>query len=214
MRTQSTRLVSAIALAVCALAPAAVSAASAALVDNSVIIDNAPFYSVGSEDQIGSGNYALNHPAFIDIPYAIFDFGTTTSVASAMLTWNFGSLYGGSGPAQIALYVGNDASGTITTADRFMGTVADTATYSGGELRTFDITSFVNTALAGGQFVAARLEATAAPGTLSGYYGGQFLTPSLNFDVGTPAVPEPETYAMLLAGLGVLGAVVRRRKAA
>jgi PEP-CTERM motif len=28
----------------------------------------------------------------------------------------------------------------------------------------------------------------------------------------TPAVPEPETYAMLIAGLGVLGAVSRRRK--
>jgi hypothetical protein len=27
------------------------------------------------------------------------------------------------------------------------------------------------------------------------------------------AVPEPETYAMLLAGLGLMGAVVRRRKA-
>ena len=32
-------------------------------------------------------------------------------------------------------------------------------------------------------------------------------------DVLTPnAVPEPETYAMLLAGLGLLGYVVRRRK--
>ncbi|MDR3213796.1 MAG: DVUA0089 family protein [Azoarcus sp.] len=28
---------------------------------------------------------------------------------------------------------------------------------------------------------------------------------------GVPAVPEPETYAMLLAGLGVVGAVARRR---
>lgn len=30
----------------------------------------------------------------------------------------------------------------------------------------------------------------------------------------TAAVPEPETYAMLLAGLGLMGAVARRRKAA
>ena len=28
-----------------------------------------------------------------------------------------------------------------------------------------------------------------------------------------PSVPEPETYAMLLAGLGLMGAVARRRKA-
>jgi hypothetical protein len=27
-----------------------------------------------------------------------------------------------------------------------------------------------------------------------------------------PAVPEPETYAMLLAGLGLMGFVARRRK--
>jgi hypothetical protein len=36
----------------------------------------------------------------------------------------------------------------------------------------------------------------------------QYMT--VNFDVA--AVPEPETYAMLLAGLGMLGAVARRKK--
>lgn len=41
---------------------------------------------------------------------------------------------------------------------------------------------------------------------------------SLSVDGGTlppaiPAVPEPETYAMMLAGLGLVGVIARRRKA-
>lgn len=39
-------------------------------------------------------------------------------------------------------------------------------------------------------------------GTLGGLYNGS---------ISVSAVPEPETYAMLLAGLGLMGAVVRRR---
>jgi hypothetical protein len=35
---------------------------------------------------------------------------------------------------------------------------------------------------------------------------------SYTYDVA--AVPEPETYAMLLAGLGLVGAIARRRKSA
>jgi hypothetical protein len=41
---------------------------------------------------------------------------------------------------------------------------------------------------------------------------------SVAFNAGTPgvwtvtSVPEPETYAMLIAGLGVLGFVARRKK--
>lgn len=40
---------------------------------------------------------------------------------------------------------------------------------------------------------------------------GQFRSLSVT-DVAVAAVPEPETYAMLMAGLGLLGAVARRRK--
>lgn len=37
-------------------------------------------------------------------------------------------------------------------------------------------------------------------------------TVSVYLDAIHPPVPEPETYAMLLAGLGVIGAIARRRK--
>lgn len=193
--------------AILVILPATAVAAAVPLVDNRVIIDNSPFYSQGSEDRLGTGNYALNHPGFIDIPYAIFDLGSVSSVGSAILSWNFGSLFGGSGPAEIKLYVGNDADGVISVSDRFMGVAVDTFTYSGGEVRNFDATAWVNAALSSGQFFAARLEATVAPDDLVGYYGGQFLIPTLEIS----PVPEPETYAMFLIGLGLLGFSAKRR---
>jgi len=44
-----------------------------------------------------------------------------------------------------------------------------------------------------------------------GAQGGQYL---LNSSVVTPPIPEPEIYAMMIAGLGVLGFVTRRRRKA
>jgi hypothetical protein len=46
----------------------------------------------------------------------------------------------------------------------------------------------------------------AVSGNATGSLGGQYV-----FAVSTLPVPEPETYAMLLAGLGIIGAVARRR---
>ena len=41
---------------------------------------------------------------------------------------------------------------------------------------------------------------------------GELHLDPFNGNIPTPPVPEPETYAMLMAGLGILGSVVRRRR--
>lgn len=55
-----------------------------------------------------------------------------------------------------------------------------------------------------------------AIGTMSGYPVSQtisLIAPPITPPVPvTPAVPEPETYAMFLAGLGLMGAIARRRR--
>jgi hypothetical protein len=50
----------------------------------------------------------------------------------------------------------------------------------------------------------------AAPGSAYFNNTGSF---SVTYDLVVASVPEPETYAMLLAGLGLIGAAVKRRKA-
>lgn len=194
--------------------PPAASAASVTLVDNRVIIDNGAFYIVNAGDELGVGNFALNSTTFIDIPYAIFDFGATTSVSSATLTWDFLSLWGGSAPASISLYVGSDADGSISTADRFMGTSIDSFVYSTSVSRSFDVTDAVNAALGGGQYFAARLEAATPPASLPGglYSGGQFAVPSLEATSGSVPQPVPEPGTLMLVATGALGLLRARRR--
>ena len=43
-------------------------------------------------------------------------------------------------------------------------------------------------------------------GDTTGTKGGRY-----SYDVLTTAVPEPESYALFLAGLGIMGAIARRR---
>lgn len=58
-------------------------------------------------------------------------------------------------------------------------------------------------------------------GTFGTFFGGMLLAPYIGFleeatggAIHTVAIPEPETYALMLAGFGLMAAVVRRRNAA
>ena len=79
---------------------------------------------------------------------------------------------------------------------------ATAGTWAGGLAGTADLIAGTNTLVVSGHSL------NGAPSWFNG-------TGTYNFSLsGTvSAVPEPETFAMLLAGLGVLGAVARRHKA-
>ncbi|MCV2366628.1 PEPxxWA-CTERM sorting domain-containing protein [Roseateles oligotrophus] len=61
--------------------------------------------------------------------------------------------------------------------------------------------------------VALFLEMNTAVGPLLSNRQNAVLIDDINLSVIAAAVPEPQTYALMLAGLGILGAAARRRRA-
>jgi len=66
------------------------------------------------------------------------------------------------------------------------------------------------------QYTAAVVPALLAPGTYSIQVTGVSLSAGASYtgNVTLAPVPEPETYALMLAGLGAIGYMARRRKGA
>lgn len=95
--------------------------------------------------------------------------------------------------------IGNDAGviNQLTLVDYAVDT-----TKSGTVSKTFSLAAGTYSLIVGGNDYNAQLD-TAAPNFGKSY--GMTVT------LGVAAVPEPETYAMLLAGLGLIGGIARRR---
>jgi hypothetical protein len=126
----------------------------------------------------------------------------------------------------------NDLGGDGAFIDTFTFSVAGNASVAGSLLVTVygDVPEVAMSALVGAHWSPAQpLPMTYDSGTetyafssqISGFLAGntyQFQVAShdvfynVNLSPVVAAVPEPESYAMLLAGLGLVGAIVRRRK--
>lgn len=109
-------------------------------------------------------------------------------------TWTFSSVTAGTYAIEGSLS-GSGLSFTSVVMDGTPWTLV-----SNGTVTNFaELVSFTGSAP-----VSLNISGTKSGTALSFYAGGVSVT----------AVPEPETYAMLLAGLGVMGAIARRRKQA
>jgi hypothetical protein len=69
--------------------------------------------------------------------------------------------------------------------------------------------TYLNLSLLGDRWTAAGI---AEQGYETSFLSGGVGTMHFSIDAVPPPVPEPETYTMLLAGMGLVGAVARRRQ--
>lgn len=139
---------------------------------------------------------------------------TERAVSSSFLSTWFGThvpaglqigTYTGSG---VGLSTDGDAVNIFNAAGALQARVTFGASDSSSPFQTFDNAAGLN---------AASTAQTAAISTLSvAGVNGAFVAANNAAEIGSPgtiaAVPEPETYAMLLAGLGLLGAIARKRQ--
>lgn len=197
------------ALTAAALAVAAMGASATTTVGGISFADNAfadaLYYSYGSYTTSGgslaqvltdkdAGTYAFSH----------------TPGASVLLGFTDNNVFNGAG-ADLAIFelgVPDTVKVSFGTQTLSFQTVATGYTAGGYALNVayVDFSAFGIANGANLQYQSITLDTVAQGGTV----------PSLSL-VGAlhvTAVPEPESYAMLLAGLGAIGALVRRRKRA
>lgn len=116
--------------------------------------------------------------------------------------------------------IADDRANLDLQSNGFTANFTDTSIWNGSAFNGFRITDIngtidpftsftlgTNTALNGSPVLTFD-----ANNLYVNWQGLGFVPGEVQFNVNVAAVPEPETYAMMLAGLGLMGFVARRRK--
>jgi len=150
-------------------------------------------------DAGGTGNIA-NEPSG---QTAMFFLDASNSVLNAAAGFNtgFSFFYSSATAASVNVWSGLNATGLL------LGTLNLTAQYNGNNCVGDPTGGFCNWTAVGVGFSGTAMSIDF--GGTADYTAFDDIT----FGSVTPGVPEPETYALMLAGLGIVGYMARRRKA-
>ncbi len=159
----------------------------------------------GTVATLSGGTVYTDDQPFADIPFGVVfggDFLAAGPIAGTPATLTFT----GTGIDYISFLWGSP-----DTYNRLL------VTSTGGVTQSFDVGTLGFLSTNGNQSVSEYVQFTTSAGvkiTALTYFNApqQDAFESANFSVTTP-VPEPSTYALLLAGIGAVGFVARRRRA-
>jgi hypothetical protein len=182
--------------------------ATATFGSSAVMAQTTPAATIGTTPQVldltdGSGffgdTFAMNNNGATFADHFTFSVtGTTSSNFDAIISSISRSADTGLDISGLSLYRVGGGTGTG-------GTLGDTLVSSGSSLHSgeMDVWTLSSDSLAAGDYYVL-VSGNMVSDTSASFGGAVMLAP----------VPEPETYGMMLAGLGVLGFLARRRKQA